>query len=62
MKGIYRKEGDRYIIYAKGTEKKLNKIYEKVVKAYPQYEILMGDIEPDIKCVGSLKFYSYEAI
>lgn len=60
MKGIYRIENDKHIIYAKGSVKNLNKIYDKIKKAYPQFEIFQGDIDSKAKCVGSERKYSYE--
>jgi hypothetical protein len=59
MKGIYRIEDGKYIVYAKGTAKKLNKVYDDIKRAYPQFDIFMGDVDDEVKCVGSERKYSF---
>ena len=49
---IYDKDGR---VYAQGTFKQVNKLYDKVVKAYPNRQIFMADAEDHkkSKCIGS---------
>lgn len=56
MKAIYDEDGK---VYAKGSVKQLNKIYDKIVQAYPKRKIYLGDVEDRTKCVGSDRSVSF---